>query len=162
VSPSVIRRRREQAGFTLIELMIVVAIIAILAGILIPNFVNARAQAQTSACESNLRSIATAMELAYADNQAYPYGSVPDALTVNNVAYLSASPRDPADPNNGKYTVVQEPSAPTGQGYIVVCPGTHVASTLQNLTSDGTDQQCGANCTAKTIQYTSGIGLTVK
>ena len=157
-----VHRYREQAGFTLIELMIVVAIIAILAGILIPNFVNARAQAQTSACESNLRSIATAMELTYADNQQYPYGSVPDALTVNNVAYLSVSPRDPADPNDGKYTLIQEPSAPTGQGYIIVCPGTHLSSTLQNLTSDGTNQQCGANCAAKTIQYTSGVGLTVK
>ena len=54
--------RTSERGFTLIELMIVVAIIAILAGILIPNFVNARAQAQTSACESNLRAIATALE----------------------------------------------------------------------------------------------------
>src|ERR1700730_13516423 len=64
-----------ERGFTLIELMIVVAIIAILAGILIPNFVNARAQAQTAACESNLRSIATALELYYADNQVYPVAS---------------------------------------------------------------------------------------
>src|SRR6202035_1419085 len=61
--------REAERGFTLIELMIVVAIIAILAGILIPNFVNARSQAQTAACESNLRSIATALELYYADNQ---------------------------------------------------------------------------------------------
>lgn len=92
--------RRGQRGFTLIELMIVVAIIAILAGILIPNFVNARAQAQTAACESNLRSIATALELYYADNQVYPSAAgapvQPSLLTANGVAYLNNTPRDPA------------------------------------------------------------------
>src|SRR5947209_19361576 len=93
--------RAGERGFTLIELMIVVAIIAILAGILIPNFVNARAQAQTAACESNLRSIATALELYYADNQVYPTAAgvpVSQALLTagNGVAYLNNPPKDPA------------------------------------------------------------------
>ncbi|MFN2461195.1 MAG: type II secretion system protein [Candidatus Velthaea sp.] len=153
--------RENERGFTLIELMIVVAIIAILAGILIPNFVNARAQAQTSACESNLRAIATAMELLYADNQNYgPGGAVPAATQINNVDYLNNSPRDPADPTGaGAYQVTITGG---GQGYTVSCPGTHAGSTLAKLTSDGAATQCGANCTAKQLLYTSGIGLTVK
>jgi prepilin-type N-terminal cleavage/methylation domain-containing protein len=152
---------KGERGFTLIELMIVVAIIAILAGILIPNFVNARAQAQTSACESNLRGIATALELLYADNQNYGAGgAVPAATRINNVDYLSNSPRDPADPTGaGTYQVVLTNG---GQGYTVTCPGTHTASTLTKLTTDGTTTQCGAGCAAKTIIYTSGIGLTVR
>jgi general secretion pathway protein G len=156
------QRDDSERGFTLIELMIVVAIIAILAGILIPNFVNARAQAQTSACESNLRAIATAMELAYADNQTYPFGNVPAALTVNNVTYLSNNPRDPADPANNPYVVTQQPGSAAGQGYVITCPGTHVSSTLAKLTSNGTSTQCGNNCAATKILYTSGVGLTVQ
>ncbi len=47
----------RKAGFTLIEIMIVVAIIGLLAAIAIPNFVRARTQAQTNACINNLRII---------------------------------------------------------------------------------------------------------
>ena len=47
----------RKAGFTLVEIMIVVAIIGLLAAIAIPNFVKARTTAQTNACINNLRQI---------------------------------------------------------------------------------------------------------
>jgi len=47
----------RKAGFTLVEIMIVVAIIGLLAAIAIPNFVRARTTAQTNACINNLRQI---------------------------------------------------------------------------------------------------------
>lgn len=161
-------RHRGERGFTLIELMIVVAIIAILAGILIPNFVNARAQAQTSACESNLRAIATAMELYYADHQRYPdAGAIPDALNAGAVTYLNNTPRDPADAGAtpSKYTFTQ----PTGDGqsYLIACPGTHTPSTLAKINKDdgsgkAATDLCGtAGCT-KTIEYESGAGLLAR
>lgn len=57
--------REKKGGFTLIELMIVVAIIAILAAIAIPNYLNYRYKARTSEAKSNLGAINT-LEEAYA------------------------------------------------------------------------------------------------
>ena len=50
-------KNSRQAGFTLVEIMIVVAIIGLLAAIAIPNFVRARQTSQTNACINNLRQI---------------------------------------------------------------------------------------------------------
>ena len=48
---------RSKAGFTLVEIMIVVAIIALLAAIMIPNLLKSRATSQANACINNLRQI---------------------------------------------------------------------------------------------------------
>jgi prepilin-type N-terminal cleavage/methylation domain-containing protein len=55
-------QNNKKAGFTLVEIMIVVAIIGLLAAIAIPNFVRARTTAQTNACINNLRQIDSAKE----------------------------------------------------------------------------------------------------
>jgi type II secretion system protein G len=159
--------REAERGFTLIELMIVVAIIAILAGILIPNFVNARAQAQTAACESNLRAIATALELYYADNQVYPAASnaavQPSLLTANGVAYLNNTPKDPAAQSGGATYSLTTLQAAAGNpaSYQIVCPGVHTGSTLAKLPISGgaSGNPCGANCAASKIIYIAGQGL---
>ena len=55
-------RTSNKQGFTLVEIMIVVAIIGLLAAIAIPNFVRARTQSQKNACINNLRQIDSAVQ----------------------------------------------------------------------------------------------------
>src|ERR1041385_2735647 len=52
----------RRAGFTLVEIMVVVGVIGVLAPIAIPNFIKARAAAQTNTCINNIRALATAKQ----------------------------------------------------------------------------------------------------
>jgi prepilin-type N-terminal cleavage/methylation domain-containing protein len=65
------RMMRKNEGFTLIELMIVIAIIGILAAIAIPQFSAYRQRSYNAAAESDLRNAATAQEAYYVDAQKY-------------------------------------------------------------------------------------------
>ncbi len=59
-------------AFTLIELLIVVAIIGVLAAIAVPNFMNAQVRAKVSRVQADLRSFGTALETYYLDHNDYP------------------------------------------------------------------------------------------
>src|ERR1700680_2833274 len=83
--------------------MIVIAIIAILAAILIPNFLHARAESQTAACEGNEKQLATALE-EYAVDHAGAYPATFVALqAVGPNTYISAIPKEPV--NAGAYAL---------------------------------------------------------
>lgn len=147
---------KSQRGFTLLEMMVVVAIIAILAAILIPNFTRARAQAMTSACMGNIKMIATALELYYTDNQAYPAASNKPVQTLGLSGYLNQTPVDPAAPNGASYTVSTSNAAGNGgvAGYQIWCPGTHDPVTLTKLNN-------GVTTTNTTLKYDNQSGFSV-
>jgi type IV pilus assembly protein PilA len=75
------RIERDEDGFTLIELMVVVLIIAILIAIAIPTFLGARERAQDRAAQSDIRNAFTAEKVVYTDDQAY----TTDATVLNGI-----------------------------------------------------------------------------
>ena len=74
-----LNKMKNQKGFTLIELMIVIAIIGILAAIAIPQFSAYRKRSYNSAAQSDLRNAATAQEAYFVDFQIY-------TSTIGNLA----------------------------------------------------------------------------
>ncbi|HUY42082.1 MAG TPA: prepilin-type N-terminal cleavage/methylation domain-containing protein [Candidatus Dormibacteraeota bacterium] len=142
----------SERGFTLIEMMIVVAIIAILVTILVPNLMRARAQAQTAACEANLKEIATALELYETDHDAYPQSGNVDASNSDLQPYVQQVPVDPAAGPGKPYTFTVSTDGNGQPSYTITCPGIHDPGTLQGFNQ--------GNTTATHIQYGSQTGFS--
>ncbi len=99
--------KSKRHAFTLIELLIVVAIIAILAAIAVPNFLEAQTRSKISRVKSDMRTLATGIEAYAVDNNVYPVsdwssyrfgtGTVGARLycCTTPISYITSMPRDP-------------------------------------------------------------------
>ena len=98
------KRTSRTAAFTLVEIMIVVAIIGLLAAIAIPNFVRARTTAQMNACINNLRQLDGAVQQWALENKR----ASTDTYTLDNLKLyikLDSNKEIPGCPGGGTYTV---------------------------------------------------------
>ena len=93
--------KRNTAGFTLVEIMIVVAIIGLLAAIAVPNFVQARTNARRSTCINNLRLVDAAKEQYALENNK---DSATTPASGDLTAYLKGGAM-PTCQSSGSYTI---------------------------------------------------------
>jgi len=130
----------RRGGFTLIELMIVVAIIGILAAIAIPNFLRFQLKAKSSEGKTNLAAIRTAEESYFAE-----YG-----------VYVSSDPSPPAIGNNVKVTYADANAglgfdqlgwSPEGQVFfnysVAIAGNNYTAAAVANIDNSGDPQYWG-------------------
>jgi len=137
------RLRRDDEGFTLIELMVVVLIIAILVAIAIPTFLGARERAQDKAAQSGARNALTAAKTIYTDNEDYTdatttaLGGVEPSLTFVGTAVASTGPREVS---------VHTPDADNFYAAVMSKSGTcfYLHDTIG---SPGTEYSTGTTCT---------------
>jgi prepilin-type N-terminal cleavage/methylation domain-containing protein len=96
------KRTRKNQGYTLIEVMLVVLMIATLLSIAVPNFIRTREQARAKSCSRNIKYIDGAKEQWAIDNRKNSNDTPSFTDLVGNGSYLKATP---TCPSGGVYTL---------------------------------------------------------
>ncbi len=139
-------------GFTLIEMMIVIVVIAILIGVLLPSFRGTQDEASIQRARSELRTIATALESYFIHNSnAFP-GAL-SSLTTATPRIISAIPDDPFRTGSNDYTYY---TSANGSYYAVFSYGTDRDADISGINNSGQMTEAG-DCTGD-VWVTNGVG----
>jgi prepilin-type N-terminal cleavage/methylation domain-containing protein len=129
---------RKTAGFTLVEIMIVVLIIGILLAIAVPNFLQARESSRAKACIGNLKELDTAKQQYMMDQKLSTLASYEITPTAVNSGVLATYLRTvPKCPESGFYETGNESQLPvcvTASGGAVVTGTANSGTTPHQLT----------------------------
>jgi len=130
--------RRVQAGFTLIELMVVLVIIGVLAALIVPNVLDRADDARSTAARTDVNNLVQALKLYRLDNQRYP--SAEQGLQA-----LIARPTTGAIPPNWKPYLEKLPNDPWGRPYQYLNPGVKGEIDVMSFGADGQSGGEGKN-----------------
>lgn len=130
---------RRSGGFTLLELLVVITVIAILAGLVAPMVFGHVSDAKISAAQSQIELFALALDAYRLDNDYYP-------STAQGLEALRARPQDEPAPRNwrGPYLRKAVPRDPWGHPYVYKSPG-EVNHESYDLLSYGRDGRPGGS-----------------
>lgn len=135
----------DRRGFTLIELMVVIAILALLGGIVMPRVIGRLRQAKPDKAMIDINQMKVALDMYAADNGDYP-------TSEQGLAALITKPTSQPEPTNwnGPYVEPTNFLDPWGKVYVYVSPGTHEGYDY-DLYSYGADGQEGGTDDAADI-----------
>jgi general secretion pathway protein G len=122
----------KQSGFTLIELMVVVVILALLATLIVPQIMDRPEQARVVKAQQDIRSLESALKMYKLDNFAYP-------STDQGLEALVKKPDGNPKPRNynPKGYLESLPQDPWGNAYLYLNPGEHGEIDIYSLGADG-------------------------
>ena len=128
---------RNAQGFTLIELLIVVTIIALLAGLVVPQFIKQEEKATAKAAKAQVELLGTALDTFRLDVGRYP-------SSQEGLAALNQKPGG-VDRWDGPYLKKEVPPDPWGKPYIYKSPGDHGPYDIISYGADGVPGGDGSN-----------------
>ncbi|MEJ2792622.1 type II secretion system major pseudopilin GspG [Iodobacter sp. LRB] len=124
--------KRRQGGFTLIEILVVITILAILGALVVPKIMNRPNEARVVAAKQDIRSVVQALKLYKLDNGRYP-------STEQGLKALVEKPSAAPVPNNWKTGGYLEklPKDPWGGDYLYLSPGIKGEIDVMSYGADG-------------------------
>jgi general secretion pathway protein G len=125
-----LRRRTRQAGFTLIELMVVMVIIGVLAALIVPNVLERADDARSTAAKTDVNNLMQALRLYRLDNQRYP-------TAEQGLQALLTKPTTNPIPLNWKTYLDKLPNDPWGRPYQYLNPGIKGEIDVMSFGADG-------------------------